>query len=514
MSKRIRTLLVAVVALVVLGGGLAALLMLGGEEDDPSTSSSVPSEPDTSATLISKLQRQDGTEVTDPVKTFHIKTLFEEFTISQGEDGILSLEDCRDLPRNPYEIQALTDELAVIAATKTISKTGEDINLDEFGFDRPQAKVSVTYYDDTEFQFELAPLPLGNAGYYLRVPETGAVYVVEAEWGSIVTREKKTYIGLELFHSPTVHQEDADGVPVLKRLQLTGSVRKNQQIDLHMKDPSDSVQFENSNYIITKPYHVDANMENHPQIQQALSLTADEVVILRPTEEQKKEYLLDRDNAYSVGAITTAIYTVEKDERDNVTNYGYYNETTHLVLLGKKNQDGQYYAMVDAYDCIYLLSPDAVPWAEKQYSDLVSPFTFLSKIVNVDNVTVTLHGEEIVFKLTHHPDAPKLEQQMEVFVGDKQYDSEDFRTLYQVLMTITRTGEAPAEPTGEPVLIIKVTPNDPAYRVNEIAIYKHSVNLYICRSNTGDTYKVTATVVEHAIKQIENYLAGRPVYKN
>ena len=100
-----------------------------------------------------------------------------------------------------------------------------------------------------------------------------------------------------------------------------------------------------------------------------------------------------------------------------------------------------------------------------------------------------------------------------MFVGDQEYDSEDFRILYQVLMTITRTGDAPAEPKGDPVLVIKVVPNDPAYRVTEISIYKHSVNLYICRANTGDTYKVTTSVVEHAIRQIENYLAGRPVYK-
>ena len=86
----------------------------------------------------------------------------------------------------------------------------------------------------------------------------------------------------------------------------------------------------------------------------------------------------------------------------------------HTVILGKKDEDGNYYAMIDDYDVIYLVSPSSVPWAETTYNDIATTMLFSKMITDVKSVTVTVNGKQTVFELTHYPDAEERDDQMVV----------------------------------------------------------------------------------------------------
>ena len=103
---------------------------------------------------------------------------------------------------------------------------------------------------------------------------------------------------------------------------------------------------------------------------------------------------------------------------------------------------------------------------------------------------------------------------MKVTAAGQQYDTDNFRNLYQVLMSIYRKGAAPAEPAGDPVLSIKLVPTTASDGVVELSIYKHDPNVFIVRFTTGETYAVNASEVNEAVKQLGNYLEGKDVKVN
>ena len=129
-------------------------------------------------------------------------------------------------------------------------------------------------------------------------------------------------------------------------------------------------------------------------------------------------------------------------------------------------------------------------------------------------VILTAGGRETDFALEHFPDASEKDDQMKVTADGQQYDTDNFRNLYQVLMSIYRKGAAPAEPAGDPVLSIKLVPTTASDGVVELSIYKHDPNVFIVRFTTGETYAVNASEVNEAVKQLGNYLEGKDVKVN
>jgi len=520
MNKRIRNLLVVIVVIALLGGAFAALTLFVPPSSDTSSSTVPTTEKDNPTTLIDKLQ-ENGQQVTDPILSVTIKTLTDEYTLGMGTDKVLHLTDCDALPVNTDNTTALAQALQTIVTKNTVVEKATDSQIAEFGLTHPVAVVNVTYYDNTTYAFSLGSLPLNGSGYYLLDPATGNIYVMDATFGDTLLASKLTYIGLSLYNAPAVSADDSSGQAVLQQLALSGTLRAKPVI-LHMRTDSDPVQFENSQYIITDPYHVDADAVTMTKLSQALDLSAVSAVAIHPTEDQLASYGLGTNKVYSVAILTTAVQTDVLDADGNATGQKFYNSTANVIHLGKKDGDGNYYAQVNGLDAVYTISPDSVPWAELQYSDIANAFMFLSQITNVSSITITMNdsafaggnGQAMDFQLSHHPDAADLSSQLDVVMNGKNYDSDDFRNLYQVLMKVTRTGDAPADPTGTPLLTVAINPINDTYEPLTVNFYFYDLNVAIARTNSGDTYKVSSTTLKFAMQQIQSYLDGKTVYVN
>lgn len=72
---------------------------------------------------------------------------------------------------------------------------------------------------------------------------------------------------------------------------------------------------------------------------------------------------------------------------------------------------------------------------------------FVTDIQNVDSITITNQGTETTFKLEHFPDETEADDKMKVTLDGKQMDTKNFRRLYQLMMSISRTGAMEVEPS-------------------------------------------------------------------
>lgn len=536
MSKQVRTLIlagVAVVALVALLLVLVFLLPGNGGEDASSTAVS-----DTSVTLLDKSTDADGKTVDNPIKSIQITLRDESFTLSQNEDGDLVADPYKDLPINTYEISYLVSTLKTVTATREISSspdspadygfTGEfaaPVSSDASGTSSGEssaaekavgltAQVSVTYHDDSIHSFELGRESPTKEGYYLREVGTDPIYLVDSTFASTLAQPSTTYIGLNVVTSPSVKTDDDNGQALLREIELTGRVRSSPLI-LRRSTADDNLN-NASNYVITKPYFRAANSSSDAvtALDTYTSVTASGVEKPYPTAEDLKRYGLD--NPYSTAVFTLAVETTEEAETSGETaKTSYYNIQKHTIQLGNKNDNGEYYGLVynegQRIPVVYLFSSSSVAWAEAQYDDVAETLLFLRNIDSISHVILTANGQETDFLLEHFPDEAEREDQMKVTSGGQTYDTENFRNLYQVLMSIYRKGAAPAEPSGDPVLSLKLVPITASDGTVELSIYKHDPNVFIVRFTTGETYAVNASEVNNAVKQLSNYLEGKDV---
>lgn len=555
MSKQVRTIIIAIVAVVALSGVLAVLLLLpqmtGGQTD---TSSAASTASDSSITLHNKLLDEDGQSVDTPVKNAEIlldkkveaadesssaaessaeesqdgedsadERITEELSFILAESGDLVVEKYQELPVNTSKASTLKSDLATITATRKI-ETANDAA--DFGFDRPQAKVSVTYHDDSTYAFEIGDRAPLDAGYYFREEGSSDIYLVSISFGEAMLQEGKDYVSLSMYTKPSLN-EDADSDTVcVQEMGLSGQVRQDHPFKLRQQTNEDP-DYVMSSYVMLEPFFMRQIDDNQitTLTTNMTSLTAKSIVSVYPTEEEKAQYGFN--DPYSVADLRIAVRqaettsdssdTSDSSQSEEETPTVYYNIRNHVVTLGSKDADGNYYAMItsdgEEMPVIYLVSASAVPWAETQYGDILGTLLFLRNITNINDIVVSWGDTSYTFNLEHFPDAEESADKLKVTVDGVTYDTENFRQLYQIMMSVKRNGEVEDEPSGTPDMTIEIHPNDGSGEI-VANFYKYNANNYICELNDGDRYLVTAASVSNTMKQVENYLAGKTIVAN
>lgn len=555
MSKQVRTIIIAIVAVVALSGVLAVLLLLpqmtGGQTD---TSSAASTASDSSITLHNKLLDEDGQSVDTPVKNAEIlldkkveaaddssstaessaeesqdgedpavERITEELSFILAESGDLVVEKYQELPVNTSKASTLKSDLATITAIKKIET---DLSALDFGFDRPQAKVSVTYHDDSTYAFEIGDRAPLDAGYYFREEGASDIYLVSISFGEAMLQEGKDYVSLSMYTKPSLNEgADSDTVCV-QEMGLSGQVRQNHPFKLRQQTNEDP-DYVMSSYVMLEPFFMRQIDDNQitTLTTNMTSLTAKSIVSVYPTEEEKAQYGFN--DPYSVADLRIAVRqaettsdssdTSDSSQSEEETPTVYYNIRNHVVTLGSKDADGNYYAMItsdgEEMPVIYLVSASAVPWAETQYGDILGTLLFLRNITNINDIVVSWGDTSYTFNLEHFPDAEESADKLKVTVDGVVYDTENFRQLYQIMMSVKRNGEVEDEPSGTPDMTIEIHPNDGSGEI-VANFYKYNANNYICELNDGDRYLVTAASVSNTMKQVENYLAGKTIVAN
>ena len=424
MRKQIRTLIIVLAAVLVLTGSLLSLLYLVPDKSDSSSSSDTTSS-DTSVKLISKNKDASGTTVTNPVTKASIKNPSEEYTISLNSDNQLVVDKYADLLINTTEMSSLSSDLTSLSATRMITDNSE--KAADYGLDTPQATVAVTYYDGSTATLELGDESPLSDGYYLRISGDNAIYLVSTSVGGDLLNSSVSYIGTSVITAPDTNSSDSSVQAVVREMKLSGSVRASKPFTFRVYDAAtDSSDLSTFSYLITSP-SLQGTGDGVSDITKT-SLTATKAVKAYPTKEDLDTYGLS--NPYSVCQMELAVQTSASDtsSSSSSTSYTYSNNAEHTVTLGNKDSDGNYYAMVDNYNVIYLVSSSSVPWAATQMSDIASKLLFMSNITSVQSVTVDISGSSTTFDLTHHPDESENDAKLTVTIGDKTYPTSDFRS--------------------------------------------------------------------------------------
>ena len=501
LSKRARTLILTSGLAVLLAVLLLLLTLFPGGGNGGSSNSSTPT-PDTSIVLLDK--------------TIKDTVAISRVDIQNADDTYALLYDTakKQLLLQGYEDIGLDQELTdtLIAYTTLISAADQvhtPGDLKDYGLDTPRAVGTITYTDGTAATVTVGNPTPAEDRYYGQLSGSDAVYMFDSDSVYLFTVRRTAFADTTLLSAPTVKKEDADGTAVLKEISYTGKSHPT-PLKIRRSYSTDSEEMALFSYVIEQPYQRGASDAAISQLSNFKSLQAAQALYLHPTAEQKKK--LGFNDPLIVMNITMAVETTESDTSDTQTEKKtYYNSYSSTITVGSLDSSSHYVVMVEGIDAIFLVDHTALsPIADRTYDNTVNQLLFLKNIRQFGRISVTVNGNNYDFHLSHHPEKEDNDETLVVTANGKTYPTEDFRELYQMLMSLERYGSTDRSYEKSAVLKVDVYTNDGAHYLGA-TYYPISGTLCAVETSEGEVFTTRWRNVTHFMEQVENYINGKKV---
>ena len=509
------TVLVAIILLIVTLFGKTAVTPDSGSDSGTNSTDAVETP---KITLLDKAG--SGETALAPMTQVDIVNDNDNFTIRYDDESKLyRIDGYEDIYLDTEMILTLRTHAETIEATEQIKDAS---NLAAFGLDEPQATASITYKDGSTARITLGDLTPSETGYYGQLEGDENVYIFESDTVSLFRFRSTAFAHTALSAPPDVKTNDKNGKALLKEVTFSGTAHPTPLV-MRRSYYNDSEELTYFSYIITAPYTRCTTDAVSNALSQVQAIMADQAVILHPTAEEKEK--MGFNNPLIDIKFTMAVETEEESETDSNTNVStestvgnqnttpkiYYNSIDYHIIVGSTDENGNYLAMVEGTDIIYLVSKESYGYFfDRTYQNSVNEYLFFKSIEDLSRISVKLNENTYTFSLTHYPNKEEPDDKLKVTMDDKVYSTEDFRELYQLLMGLRRYGVPEKEPTTEVPLEIALYDEDGKLYLGA-KYYNTSGSLCTVETSEGELFTTRWSDVAFFIQQVENYLNGKDV---
>lgn len=500
------SLIVATIAAVVLACVVLGFSLLSGEEESNDTDTDASSETDDTSTeednSLVLLDKSDKGKVV--LRRVDFQNQDDSFTIYYNEDdGKFLLKGYEDIELSSEVVDLLKEYTTTFIATERVKNPKA---LKDYGLAEPEATATITYADGSTVTVKVGKALPSEDGYYAMLDAKKGVYMFDSDSMSLFRFRATAFADTVLISTPTVKKDDTYGSAVLKEIRYTGK-NYDQPFAMRRSFHTDSEELQLFTYIISSPYLRGTTDATAGYLSSFKSLSASHALYLHPTAEQKKK--LGFNEPLAQLHLTMAVETSESEEEDAPNIY--YNEASAVLTIGSIDSDGNYVAMLDGVDAIFLLEKDTfASIGERTYENSVNELLFLKSIDQLGRITVEINGKTTDFQLKHYPSEERLDDQMKVTADDKTLSTGDFRELYQLLMGLARMESLDELPQDKPVMTVKMYTTEGEFYMG--ATY-HSLSGTLCAVETteGEIFATRWRNVTHFMEQVENLLNGDKV---
>ena len=409
MSKRTKTLLLALVILALLVGLFFAVKLLL-PQDDGTASSSVES---TSIKLISMSS--------DELSSVEVSRSEGGFVL-RVEDGESSIDGLEGLPLDSDRISSVVSQATSMTAREMVEESPTSLGL--YGLDNPSYSLTVTKTDGSSFTLDFGLESSVSYTTYVKLSDSDAVYAVYTSDLSSFEYTVEDFVSRKIIPDLS---ENAD----FKSISFSGAdYAEPFVIEKYDFDADEDSTYSYFSYAITSPSLKPVDAESiFAYVDEILDTTAQSVLAGNYTEEELRQYLY--------------VYLFARIE---VTFSEEYEEDT-VFTFSLSFQDDTVYAICNDVPIIYTLSK--ADWMTLKYETTVHSLFLLPSIYEVSRVTVQTDGKTYAFDVSG-------EKSETVSYNGEAIEKTAFSKFYQLLIGASHDGNyvPDAQPQGDPVLTI------------------------------------------------------------
>ncbi|MBR1724547.1 MAG: hypothetical protein IJ723_05970, partial [Ruminococcus sp.] len=163
-------------------------------------------------------------------------------------------------------------------------------------------------------------------------------------------------------------------------------------------------------------------------------------------------------------------------------------------------------AGIDGKDAIWKLDATALPWVTLTPGDVITTLMTYNNIWEVSSIT--LSGEDSTnFTIDHEG-----EDVTAAYADGQQLDLEEFKGLYQYILTCPTSDIWFEEPENDPYLTIEITRTDGGG--DKIELCKDTERRVIVKLNGRTSYRIKTSWANMLLKNIEAVKTGGTVQQN
>lgn len=496
MNEKTRGIIIAVVVLAALGGTLGVLHLTGMDSsgsgdssgDSSAAKSSVTSSVDESVKLI-------DTEAQD-IKKITVTNEYGGFTYTGESDSGKESYGITELDGIALDANKLTDigeDTAKLTAYKSVEENASD--LSKYGLTKPAAEFAVTFADGSERTFMIGDVAHKNRYRYVSEKNEGDVYMV-------LESTIQYFLGkAEDLADPSLFPAQSEDDVVFGKLTLS---RKDLNYDMVFEQDNGDNERSNENMpsaqVMTEPIFSYLNGSTSSEVIYSLyGLTAISAEVIYPDEAALKEYGLDDPRA---------VVTFVGEDYDWTLNIG--------GEFHEENDDGEeqtaasaYYCTVkgvDNKDAIWKIDASALPWVELVPGDVITTLMTYNNIWQVGEIDIS--GEvDTTYTITQKDEEVTGAEQ-----DGEKLDVEEFKGLYQYLLTCPTSEIWFEEPENEPYLTIDIKRTDGGG--DKLEFCKDTERRVIVKLNGRTSYKIKTSWVNTLLKNIDALKSGGTVQQN
>lgn len=413
--------------------------------------------------------------------TINAETPKETATDANGKETVLTKDTVYVLEGfDNAELQAGQAALIAGHATDLTTTNIVDIkgeNLQEYGLDKPRAKVTVNFENTKHFKIIVGNEALSNLGTYIMIEGDPAVYLVDNN-----DVESFMFSPLDLISKVVVESADSDADAEIEKVTIKGA-EISQEMTFEVNDDETNGAF----YKMTTPHNTPANVENSTAyFGSVISLQADSVVAYHPSEDRLKE--LGLDNPYVTISVKypNNTYTLSASKPDSEGNVNLLNEDTKIA---------------------YKMSVNRVPWVNATYDNMLYEYVLAPKLDYVKAVDVTIGSKEYRFNLERKSD----DDQSEIVAkfGKTTLNSGYFNSYFDYLTSALRQGSHKGNADSAPALTVKYSYNNG--KADDTVTYYKGDNCYLAKCSNGVESKVSEEYVNKILKDTETISKNKQV---
>lgn len=468
-------------------------------------------------------------------------------TYMKSNDTWVDKSDTK-VPINQDYITTMLSQVVNLSADKIVVKDPED--LSEYGLEDPALVVKITGEDGTAFELNLGDTLGIGTGYYAKLPDKNTVYAVSSEVYSAFNYTQTQMIAIEAF--PTITATNITNINVVK----DGTNIFKADYDQSAADAGEYYAWK-----ISKPYNTvqkgdptkfDSYFENYSSVSLGEcvdykgsdlskygldnpSATIDLSYYTETTEdisstEEGVDTATDTSSDSSADSEAESLTSENEDTKETTTVRTEYKLT---ILVGNKNDDGDYYVQVKAdgreyENAVYTIATSSIDaMLDITPYDFVTNLVQLVDITTLDTLAIKANGKTYTLAVTPNPDKDtKVNDEADNSEDSKTDDEETeeaseslyyyngneveetaFKNLYQELIGITTSGEIKEEVNDStPVYEFYFTRSSNALEDLHVMYLPYDgVNFYRVSINGEENFLVEKAAVDKVIKELAEF---------
>lgn len=443
MKKSVKGIIGLGGVLVVLGGGLAALKLTEPKEEAEESSEYSSEAEGAGIALVSDASGGTISKVTVKNRTDELEILMAA-PAGDSTAATYTLGGYEDVPLNTAVVGTLANNANGLTSNAIVAENCEDTA--KYGFDDPEAEVTVEYDTGTQISFTIGDTAPTGSDVYFMLEGDDTVYTVASS--KMANYSKTTYD----FMSTTMLEEPAEeDYPIVNSLRIE---REDIDYDIYLEydsksDEADYTGGTSATHVMREPAFSYLSVDDSTPITNGMfGLTAEEVYRVHAESADIAEAGLDQP-------FCKAVMSCDNGE-----------EYVLLMSEGFMSEVGTqlHYAMFEGSSVIYTVSAENAQWATIKPIEIASKILFGTYVWDISKMTINCEGlEEINFEISLKDGVEEgadsySADDVNVTKNGAVYNAERYRQFYAFLVQASAEEFALDEqiPSGNPMASIEI----------------------------------------------------------